>query len=254
MTAAAVMAPKVQVNLEADKYESLGVIPWFSYMVNFPERPLPPITQRPELATERLVIRPIVPTDLEAFHQLRSIPETQTHSTSRGRPDRDLEETKGNIERLQAPFDQQHWYWGAFLATTGELIGEGGLPDTEDQPTSGWARCEILIKPKYWRRGYGTEFFNAVMNSWWALPRKKRRHQLLPLVAGDADPGEEVTDGVEMYWEDSNEAATHFFHNVLGRSSVSHEGFFESFDWREGREGNLVRWGGIIVTNPRSTF
>lgn len=44
---------------------------------------------------------------------------------------RDLEETKAALQKLQSPFDEEHWYWGAFLRSTGELTGEGGLLDTE---------------------------------------------------------------------------------------------------------------------------
>lgn len=119
-------------------------------------------------------------------------------ATTRGRPDRDLEETRQNIERLQAPYDENHWYFGAFLLSTGEMIGEGGLPDCEDMPRSGWPEAEILIKPEYWRQGYGTELLHAFLTSWWELPRARRRHQLLPLVVGDKEPGAKVTEGVGL--------------------------------------------------------
>lgn len=225
--------------------------PWMSYKIRLPIRPLPPISARPEIQTNRLVIRPIMPTDLETFHELRQARETQEQSTSRGRTDRDLDETRENIAKLQAPYDERHWYWGAFLTSTGEMIGEGGLPDSEDQPTSGWTRCEILIKPAYWRQGYGTELFTAVLDSWWDLPREQRRHQLLPMVVGDTEPGKEVHECVEFLWEWENVAAGKFFGKMLGQAPVTIEGFFDSFDWREGRFGNLVRWGGALAVNPR---
>lgn len=44
---------------------------------------------------------------------------------------KDLEESKQNLDQLQTPYDRKHWYFGAFLASTGELIGEGGLPDID---------------------------------------------------------------------------------------------------------------------------
>ncbi|KAI3399757.1 hypothetical protein diail_5825 [Diaporthe ilicicola] len=247
---AATTRPTIRVNLEQDDYEKLSSTVWFSYDVCAPVRPLPKVTEREEIKTERLVIRPLLPTDLEAFHELRSIAETQVHSTARGRPDRDLEESRANLERLQAPHDKRHWYWGAFLASTGELIGEAGLPDSEDQPTSGWTRFEILLKPAYWRQGYGREFFNAVMDAWWRLPGEKRRRQLLPMVVGDKEPGEEVTESIEIIWEADNEAAGKFFGSVLGQSHVQLEGSFVGFDWREGREGNLVRWAAAHPAAP----
>lgn len=123
------MVAPVKISLEADQYEKLGVRPWFSYKVNMPIRPMPSASSRPHTMTKRLLIRPILPSDAEALHDLRRRPGTQNNSTQRGRPDRDLEETRLNVEYLQSPYDQHHWYFGAFLLSTGELIGEGGLPD-----------------------------------------------------------------------------------------------------------------------------
>lgn len=242
--------PTIKVELEHDDYEKLSSIVWFSYDVCAPTRPLPPVSDRREIKTERLTIRPFLPSDLEAFHELRSIAELQVHSTSRGRPDRDVAESKENLERLQAPHDKRHWYWGAFLQSTGELIGEAGLPDSEDQPTSGWARFEILIKPAYQRQGYGSELYKAVLDEWWKLPGEKRRRQLLPIVAGDKEPGQEVRESIELVWDSENEAARNFFAKTLGQSKVTLQASFTAFDWREGREGNLVRWAAAHAASP----
>ncbi|KAG6364216.1 hypothetical protein INS49_005814 [Diaporthe citri] len=242
--------PTIQVELEHEDYEKLSSTIWFSYEVCAPIRPLPPVGDRQEIKTERLVIRPLLPSDLEAFHELRSIAEIQANSTFRGRPNRDLAESKEQLERLQAPYDKRHWYWGAFLASTGELIGEAGLPDSEDQPTSGWTRFEILIKPKFQRQGYGPELYKAVLDEWWKMPGEKRRRQLLPVAAGDKEPGEEVRESIELVWEADNEAARNFFAKMLGQSKVSLQASFVGFDWREGREGNLVRWVAAHVACP----
>lgn len=119
-------------------------------------------------------------------------------ATKRGRPDRDLEESRLNIERFHAQRGEHHWYFGAFLLSTGEMIGEGGLPDCEDMPRSGWPEAEILIKTEYWRQGYGTELLDAILTSWWELPRTRRRHQLLPVLVGDKEPGDKVVEGVGL--------------------------------------------------------
>ncbi|PSR92430.1 hypothetical protein BD289DRAFT_179150 [Coniella lustricola] len=55
------------------------IVPWFSYRVLLPARPLPSIAQRPEIKTERLIIRHIVPRDLEDYFALRSDANTQQH-------------------------------------------------------------------------------------------------------------------------------------------------------------------------------
>lgn len=241
----------LEVKFEHEDYEKLGIMPWFNYLINLPERPLPNNADRPHIQTDRLVVRPFLPSDTEAFHALRSIEIIQNQSTTRGRPDRDLEESRQNIEKFQEE-DQHHWYFGAFLKSTGELIGEAGLPDL-DGWRSGRPEAEVLIKPEYWRQGYGTELWKAVMDSYWDLPREKRRYQLCPaFVSAEKEPGDEVADAVGFVWEDNNNAAKGFFGKMLGRASLEAAGFFVDYDRRDGREGNLVRWEGTLAANPNS--
>ncbi|ETS76241.1 hypothetical protein PFICI_11628 [Pestalotiopsis fici W106-1] len=243
--------PPIMINLDLEDYEGLAVIPWFSYRAQVPVRPFPGLAERPAIQTERLTIRPIVMADLEAFHALRSCPLTQIHSPTRGRTDNDIEETRAHIEWMES-HDQEHYYFGAFLNSTGELIGEGGLPKVEP-PRSGWPEAEILIKPDFRRQGFGTEFWKAVTNSWWELPREMQRHQLLPLIVPGVEPGEEVQEGLGLAWEESNVAAREFFAKVLKQNPVSATGSFEEFDRRPGRDLELIRWNGTIQANPLHT-
>ncbi|KAL4727088.1 hypothetical protein ACLX1H_005988 [Fusarium chlamydosporum] len=242
----------LQIQLKVQDFANLGVTPWFSYTVTLPERPLPSVRERPHIKTDRLIIRPITHDDLDGFYELRSKPELQLCSKRRGRPDKDKDETRQQIDAFEQDAES-HWYFGAFLQSTGELIGEGGLPDCQHMITSasGWPEAEFFIKPEYWRQGYGREFFKAVMDSWWDLPRERRRHQLIPAIAPGLEPGDTVPEGVVFQWEEGNNAAKCFFANVLAQAPVGAEGGFESIDTREGREGNIVRWTGTLVTNPK---
>jgi RimJ/RimL family protein N-acetyltransferase len=244
--------PAMQINLKLHDFQSLGMTPWFSYRVGLPERPVPTISERPQIKTKRLVVRPFLPSDLGSLYDLRRCSEIQLHSKMRGRIDHDKLETQRNLDTLNH-HEQNHWYFGAFLQSTGELIGEGGLPDIFDMATSasGWPEAEFLIKPGYWRQGYGTEFFKAVIDSWWDLPRERRRHQLIPALVADKEPGDDVSEGVVFQWEEGNMAAQGFFAKVLGQAPVTAEGAFESIDVREGREGQLIRWTGTLIANPR---
>lgn len=244
-------SPKLHLKLGFEAFHSLGVMPWFSYTVTLPARPLPSIAERPHIKTKRLVIRPILPADLDAFYELRRCAETQEHSKTRGRPDRSKEETQQTIEALNED-EQNHWYFGVFLQSTGEMIGEGGLPDCNTMSTSnsGWPEAEFLIKPQYWRQGYGTEMFDAIVNSWWKLPREKRRHQLIPALAPGKEPGDEVAESIVFQWEDSNVQAREFFAKMLAGTPAAADGEFESCDTREGREGNIVQWFGTVARNP----
>ncbi|KAK7403711.1 hypothetical protein QQX98_010514 [Neonectria punicea] len=244
--------PPLKVFLNVDEFQNQGMTPWFSYSVTLPEQPLPTIAERPTIKTQRLVVRPLTEADLDAFHELRRLPELQLHSKVRGRPDKDKEETKRVIDRLTQDTDS-NWYFGAFLQSTNELIGEGGMPDCLHMftSTSGWPEAEFFIKPAYWRQGYGTELFNAVMDSWWDLPRQRKRHQLHPIMAPGKEAGDEMLEGVVFHWEEGNDVARDFFAKVLEQAPVLVQGGYESIDEREGREGNLVHFTGSMAARPR---
>lgn len=244
--------PPLKIYLSVDEFQSQGITPWFNYSVTLPQHPLSSLSERPQIKTERLVVRPLTEEDLHDLHELRRLPDLQSRSQNRGRPDKDKEETKQYIDHLKQDEDS-HWYFGAFLQSTNELIGEGGMPDCLHMVTSasGWPEAEFLIKPEYWRQGYGTEFFNAVMDSWWKLPRQRKRLQLLPAIAPNKEPGDEMLEGVVFRWEEPNDAARGFFAKVLEQAPIYAEGGYESIDTREGREGNLVQFTGSLATHPR---
>ncbi|KAF5020532.1 hypothetical protein F66182_7431 [Fusarium sp. NRRL 66182] len=243
--------PSLEIYFNAEEWQNLGMVPWFSYSVTLPERPIPSTSERLSLETERLVIRPLAMKDLDAFDELRRLPEVQTHSPSRGRANKDKDETTRQLHSLVQD-DQSHWYFGAFLKSTGELIGEGGLPDVLTMSTSlsGWPEAEFLLRPAYWRQGYGTEFWQAVMDSWWGLPRERRRHQIMPVVAPGIEAGERLDECVVFQWEHTNEAARNFFAKVLAQAPIQAQGGCESIDTRNGREGTIVTWNGTLIMNP----
>ncbi|KAK8054831.1 acyl-CoA N-acyltransferase [Apiospora rasikravindrae] len=244
-------AEPIQFALDNEEFEGRSMMPWFSYQVSMPIQPMPGLSARPHVRTKRLVLRPFVASDFEAFHDLRSREETQHGSMLRGRASRDRDESRRQLDSLLEGDGQMHWYFGAFLQATGELVGEAGLPDCVTMARSGWPEAEVLIKKEHWRQGYGTEMLNAWLTSWWALPRQIRRHQLFPLATGWEEPGAELLDGVGFGWEETNQAASSFFPKVLSADGgVFAQGFFEEFDQRDGREPQIIRWNGIITSNP----
>lgn len=245
--------PPTYFSFELEDYEKVLMTPWLSYQVSLPIFPLPKVEERPEIRTERLVLRALLPSDLEAFHTLRSDAEAQKWSPTRGRASRDLDESRAALERLQAPHDEDHWYFGAFLATTGELIGELGIPNAADNPRSGWPEAEIVVRSAYWRQGYGSEMFRGFLDAWWALPRQRRRHQLVPFSTGYREPGEEVVDAVGFVWEEDNAAACAFFSRMVNRDFLGVEGKWLDVEHRDGREPAIVNWEGALIHNPTVT-
>lgn len=134
--------PQLKIEMGLEDFEKCGMTPWFSFRALIPERPLPAIDERPQVRTARLLVRPLVPADLDAFVVLRRA-RTQVYSRLRGRPDVSAQHSREQLDRLNDDA-QAHWYFGAFLLDTGELIGEGGLPDVRDRDmsASGWPEGE----------------------------------------------------------------------------------------------------------------
>lgn len=127
-----------------------------------------------EIRTERLILRPLVPSDLVAFHRLRSQPEFMKHTT-RGHPDSNIHETQKKLNSLiSAPSSPDafpfYTYFGIFLKTTGELIGDGGVHKSVS-PSCGWPELGCKLGHEYCGLGYGTEFLRAFTAWWWSLPR-----------------------------------------------------------------------------------
>lgn len=68
--------------------------------------------------------------DLNAYYIMRTQYEAMT-SSSRGRPDLNIEETRNKLMSLQGPYQYSHVYFGIFLKNDDgsevEFIGDGGI-------------------------------------------------------------------------------------------------------------------------------
>ena len=130
--------------------------------------PVPPIAARRELQTARLIIRAPQPSDLAALHTLRTQPEVMIFS-SEGRIDRNLEETRKNLETSLPPNDSSTYDFLLFNKETGDLIGTGGVHRLSHW--FGWPEVGYCLKHEAWGQGYATEFLTAFLENWWSLPR-----------------------------------------------------------------------------------
>jgi ribosomal-protein-alanine N-acetyltransferase len=112
------------------------------------------------LETERLLLRPLTPADLDALYMLYKQPELMRYIT--GQP-RSYAKTQ---ERLLIHIaEYEHYGFGlyaAILKTTGEMIGRCGL-----EPVHGAAGFEgnmaWMFKQAYWGQGLATEFGRAML-------------------------------------------------------------------------------------------
>ncbi|KAI1399431.1 acyl-CoA N-acyltransferase [Hypoxylon fuscum] len=150
---------------------------WTSVETTLPCVPLPPSSQRESIRTERLVIRPMREDDLEAYHQLRLQPEAMT-GTKIGRPDRNIDESRTALSAFLPANDNKSFLFGAFLASTSEYIGEGGV-HTLESSSSGWPEIGYKFKKEFWGQGYATEFLGAMLNAWWNLPKSQTSRRVI---------------------------------------------------------------------------
>ncbi|CAJ2508388.1 Uu.00g134140.m01.CDS01 [Anthostomella pinea] len=149
--------------------------------------PLPhPDIQPPVLKTARLTIRPLTLSDLHAYHALRRQPAAMTYSTY-ARPDLSLTETTAKLLTNIPTFDpnsntsnsnsNNNYYFGIFLSSTNQLIGEGGV-HTLSSPMCGWPELGYKFGVEHWGCGYGTEFVRGFLGWWWVLHREVQQKQV----------------------------------------------------------------------------
>ncbi|KAI0203781.1 acetyltransferase domain-containing protein [Astrocystis sublimbata] len=129
-----------------------------------------PLSQRPTIRTERLLLRALTQDDLEASWALRRDPQFMAESTL-GTPDASIEESQVALDKLTEP-EAEHFLFGLFLADTGELIGDAGIHTIRGSGI-GWPTVGYKLAPAHWGRGYATECMSAVLKAWWELPREE---------------------------------------------------------------------------------
>lgn len=192
------------------------------------------------ITTDRLIIRPLVRSDLEAYHSLRIQPEAMAHSR-RGRPDANLAETQARLEKLLEPSLNTLAYCGVFLKKSddneGELIGDGGMWDIASEQT-GWPVFGYKFKKEHWGHGYATEFATAYLQFWWAINRT-----FVHISVASSSVDVHFTDGIlvqapeQIYaWTTKDNKASQRVLEKVG---------FRSF---EGLNNGLVNWRLEIVS------
>ena len=187
------------------------------------------------IITNRLIIRPLLLSDLQAFYTLRSQPEAMAHS-NKGKPDASISETLAKLERLQGSYHDSHLYFGIFLkkndGTEGDLIGDGGVHKFVSNKT-GWPEFGYKFKKAYWGQGYATEFAIAFMDFWLSLPRTQRSI----LVAASSINYQNTLDVAELVY------AWTTFENKASQRVLQKVGF-EVF---EGLDNGLINWRKVLL-------
>lgn len=152
---------------------------WTTVFTTLPN--LGPSSARTHTTTARLLIRPLLASDLDGLHALRTQPEVMAWSAV-GRIDYDLAETADKLAQFLPPHDTSTFNCAMCLKETGELIGCGGVHKLNREngrdgvgPVGGygWPELGYMFKKEYWGCGLASEFVEAFLGMWEELPRKE---------------------------------------------------------------------------------
>ncbi|KAH7305193.1 GNAT domain-containing protein [Stachybotrys elegans] len=209
-----------------------------------PALPLPPNSMRGEIRTSRLLLRPLCQEDLQGLHALRSQPEVMM-GTARGVPDKDMGETEEALQYFLAPNDEKTFLFGAFLLTTGELVGEGGIHSLASS-SCGWPEIGYKFSKEVWRQGYAFEFVQAMLQAWWELPRSTATISVHPQSCGGV---ENTHEQVFALTDDGN---------VGSQGLLAKLGFRRFMTWTEPdtqlhRLGQPVTLHGFAIGAPKAS-
>ncbi|KAI1806976.1 acyl-CoA N-acyltransferase [Daldinia bambusicola] len=218
----------------------MAELPKIRVKTHLPTRPFPPNAERNPIHTERLIIRPFTEDDLEGMYALRTQPEVM-HFSAVGRIDPSKDETRTSyLERYLPPNDLRTYHNVLCLASTGEIIGAGGMPKVD--PVFGWPEIGYMLKREYWGQGYATEFLKAFTEHWWTLPRSEVE---IEVAAESVNGSEEVPEMLSAIVDDKN----------LGSKRVLEKAGFKEFtkwiepDTREGITGDITL-AGFVLKSP----
>ncbi|KAI0516698.1 acetyltransferase domain-containing protein [Xylaria bambusicola] len=208
-----------------------------------PRLPLPPPSTRAPILTPRLLLRPLTPSDAEAYYKLRSDPAFMSESTL-GKPDVSPAETLAALAELANPA-RETFLFGVFIAATHELIGDGGI-HTVRFSGMGWPEIGYKLAPAHWGQGYATEAMRGVLEAWWALPREEvevRVHgETVREGEGAGLARERVAAEIATYNKGSE--------NVLSKLGFEHFGTWEEPDTQLHRLGQPLEMGHYVLSSP----
>jgi RimJ/RimL family protein N-acetyltransferase len=124
--------------------------------------PVPP----PPFTTERLLIRPYLPSDREDMFVLRSQPKVMKWTSSKV-PDTDMATTREWMASALPPLKGDTFRLAIEeRSNPGRVIGVIGIFFSEPP------ECGYMLRTERWGKGYATEALRAWLEVYWALPRK----------------------------------------------------------------------------------
>ncbi|KAK3953186.1 acyl-CoA N-acyltransferase [Pseudoneurospora amorphoporcata] len=206
--------------------------------------PLPLIPERPWVTTERLVLRPLAASDLEAMHELRTQSEVMIW-TSAGKPDSSLDETKVKLDYFLSEKGNQKSFNYAicFKEDPSKLIGLGGCHNWSS--SLGWPELGYMFRKEAWGQGIATEFLKAWLGMWKALPRQvvevkcdERTLRGADAVYENKEEGVVVEERLMALTTDDNEKSQ----NILKKCGFEHFLTWKAREAKPSKDGGEMVW------------
>lgn len=120
---------------------------------------IPKLQIDPLFLTERLKVREVRPTDIDAYHDMQSDIEVMKYANGKALT---LEENKADLKKLQSHYDKPEdnfWVWCAADRNSDELFGTVALILDDDQQ---W-EIGYRLRRKHWGQGYATEAMEGLI-------------------------------------------------------------------------------------------
>ncbi len=113
------------------------------------------------LETERLILRHLVPEDLDALARIQSDSEVMAYFATGVRSREQTADDIARCQQLQAEYGYS--LWGVILKQNGEFLGRCGLLPQE---IAGQGEVEVayMIAKEYWGQGIATEAATGILN------------------------------------------------------------------------------------------
>lgn len=215
---------------------------WVTVRTTLPLSPLPLLGTRPEIRTERLVLRRTLESDLDGWHALRLQPEVMKW-TGQGKPDPDIAWSKDKLKQRLSPDGDSKYEYIVCLAETGEMIGTAGSHMLVGE--LGWPVIGYMLRKEFWGKGYATELVHAFLKAWWALPRAEVDVKVEKSTAVEGEDGK-VRECIVAVTLDSNTASQ----RVLAKADMELVKAWEEVDKHD--ESLTETLYGYVVKRPLS--
>lgn len=116
------------------------------------------------LEAERLILRDILPTDVEDFFEMDS--NAEVHKYLGNMPSTNIMQTNDMIQNIrQQYFDNGIGRWAVIEKESGEFIGWSGMKFITEEWNKHVNFYDVgyRLHPEYWRKGYATESAMAAL-------------------------------------------------------------------------------------------